>query len=209
MPTPNSPPAVRRLETGAASAAIALALRLGERVRDPALDRVIRRLAERHPRAFEALGRLRSARMLIDPVDQPAAIELLVGSEIRVRIVERDGVQADARVRGPLAALMDLMEGRIDGDALFFRRELRVEGDTELVVAVRNAFDGDDMDLAVDIASLLGPMEYAVDPARRGLVRLFGALDSARAAFLEPVTSRLDSLERRLDRREKRDLRQE
>jgi len=206
VPTPNPLPAVRRLETTVAAAALTFAPRLGERICGPALDRVTRRLAERHPRAFGALGRLRDARMLIDPVDQPAVIELRVGPEIRVRFVGREETNADARVRGPLAALMDLMEGRIDGDALFFRRELRIDGDTELVVAVRNAFDGEDMDLARDIASLLGPLERVVDPARLGLSRLFGILEGARAALLEPVTSRLDTLERRINRQERRDV---
>jgi len=206
VPISNPPSAVRRLETTVAAVAISLAPRLGPRICGPALDRVVRRLAERHPRAFETLGRLRDARVLIDPVDQPAAIELLVGSEIRARIVEREGAEADARVRGPLASLMDLMEGRIDGDALFFRRELKIDGDTELVVAVRNAFDGDDMDLARDLASLLGPLERAVDPTRRGLSRLVDVFEDARAALLEPVTSRLDTLERRINRQERRDV---
>jgi len=206
VPISNPPSAVRRLETTLAAVAISFAPRLGPRICGPALDRVVRRLAERHPRAFETLGRLRDARVLIDPVDQPAAIELLVGSEIRARIVEREGAEADARIRGPLASLMDLMEGRIDGDALFFRRELKIDGDTELVVAVRNAFDGDDMDLARDLASLLGPLEHAVDPTRRGLSRLAGFFEDARAALLEPVTSRLDTLERRINRQERRDV---
>lgn len=207
MSTPSALPVARRVELSLAAAAILSATRLGDRVCAPALDRVIARLAQRHPRAFETVGRLRDARVVIDPTDQVGVIVLTVGSPISVRIVDRAAASdADARIRGPLAALMDLMEGRIDGDALFFRRELRIEGDTELVVAVRNAFDGDDMDLAADIASVFGPLEHLVDPARRGLARLLGAAESARDVLLEPVTTRLDLLERRLARQERRDV---
>ncbi len=34
-----------------------------------------------------------------------------------------------------------MIDGSLDGDALFFSRALRVTGDTEAVVALRNALD--------------------------------------------------------------------
>lgn len=206
MPPPSETRAVRLIETAAAAAAIAVAHRLGVGVTGPLLDRILHRLSQRHPRAFETLGRLPAATVLIDPQDQPAAVALTVGPELQVRIVARDACPADARIRGPLQALMDLMEGRIDGDALFFRRELKIEGDTELVVTLRNAFDGEDMDLAADIASAFGPLERAVDPVRRGVGRLAGLAARAQAYMLSPVNSRIDGLERRLARLDRREL---
>jgi O2-independent ubiquinone biosynthesis accessory factor UbiT len=198
--------AVRSIEAMGAAAAIAVAQRLGEDVTGPLLDRVLRRMAERHPRAFATLGELPEAVVLIDPLDQPAAIALTVGPSVSVRIVEREGAEAQARIRGPLAALMDLMEGRIDGDALFFRRELKIDGDTELVVAVRNAFDGEDMDLAADLAAAFGPFDRLVDPARAGVERMARLAERLRGAFLTPVNARLDALERRVARLDRRDL---
>lgn len=191
--------AVRLIETAGAAAAIAVARRLGESVVAPLLDRAVRQLALRHPRAFEALERLPAATVLIEPQDHDAAIALTVGSPVSVRIVTPD-TPRDARIRGPLPALLDLMEGRIDGDALFFRRELKIDGDTELVVAVRNAFDGEDMDLATDLASAFGPLERAVEPVRAGIGRVARLADDLRAALLAPVNARLDGIERRIDR---------
>jgi len=69
--------------------------------------------------------------------------------------------------------LIDLLEGRLDGDALFFSRELTVEGDTEAVLLLRNAVDSDEVDLFEDLLSVLGPLagplRFAAD-ARKAVV---------------------------------------
>lgn len=206
MPPTSEARAVRSLEAMGAAAAITLARRLGHGVTAPLLDRVLSRMASRHPRAFETLGGLPAAVVLIDPQDQTAAIALTVGPELSVRIVEREGAEAQARIRGPLSALMDLMEGRIDGDALFFRRELKIDGDTELVVAIRNAFDGEDMDLAADVAAAFGPLERLVGPARDGVGRIADAAERLRSLILTPANTRIDALERRIARLDRREV---
>jgi len=180
-----------------AGVALRAAARVGDSVTAPALDRVLRTLAQRHRRAFEAMAEMRQACVLIDPVDQPVAFLLSVGPQPRLRVAKRD-VEADAAIRGPLINLMDLLEGRIDGDALFFRRTLSIEGDTALVVALRNALDGEDIDFVADLAGIAGPFRHAVPLLRREAARLTGALESARALLLAPVMGRLDALERRM-----------
>lgn len=196
---------IRAVEIAAAAAAIGVAARLGPRITPVLLERVLTLFARRHPRAFAAMAELPRAVVLLDPADQPAALALEVGPRVRLALVGRDAigrdaVTPDAAVRGPLAALMDLLQGRIDGDALFFRRELRIEGDTALVVALRNALDGEDIDLAADVAAALGPAGFAVPLLRRGVVRAVGALEQARSILLEPVARRLDRVERRVAR---------
>ncbi len=44
-----------------------------------------------------------------------------------------------------------MMHGTLDGDALFFSRDLAVEGDTSSVLALRNAIDDAELDLAEEI----------------------------------------------------------
>lgn len=188
---------VRRMEAMLAGIALHAAARLGDGVTAPVLDRVLRTLAHRHRRAFEAMAEMREAAVLIDPIDQPVAFRLGVGPQPRLRVAGKDA-QADAAIRGPLISLMDLLEGRIDGDALFFRRTLSIEGDTALVVALRNALDGEDIDLVADLAGIAGPFRHAVPRLRREALRLTGALESARALLLAPVLGRLDALERRI-----------
>lgn len=55
-----------------------------------------------------------------------------------------------ATIRGPVEPLLDLMEGRADGDALFFSRRLKIEGSMDAVVSLRNALDAAPVSLPFD-----------------------------------------------------------
>jgi predicted lipid carrier protein YhbT len=59
-----------------------------------------------------------------------------------------------------------MMHGAEDGDALFFSRDLTVEGDTAAVLALRNAMDDAELDLTEELAALAGPL---ASPLRRML----------------------------------------
>ncbi|WP_448203818.1 ubiquinone anaerobic biosynthesis accessory factor UbiT [Azospirillum sp. sgz302134] len=187
----------RAVEVGLTRAGLGLARRLGDGLGGLLSDRLLRILAGRHPRAFAALAELPDARLLIDPVDAPAALLLRVGPQLALRVSER-GVPADATVRGPCGRLLDLLEGRIDGDALFFRRELTIEGDTALILALRNTLDGEEMDLFADVATAAGPLRLALPLARRNAGRLLGLLDTAHRLAPPPVRWGLSALGRRV-----------
>jgi len=62
------------------------------------------------------------------------------------------------RISGPLSAFLGMMHGAYDGDALFFSRDLTVEGDTEAALALRNAIDDAELDLAAELQTLAGPL---------------------------------------------------
>ncbi len=189
----------RTIETVVARLGLTLAQPLGGRLIQPVLDLMISTLARRHPDAFERMAELGEADLLVDPSDLPAAFLLHVGQKPSLRVVERSTV-ATARVRGAFAALLDLFEGRIDGDALFFSRDLTIEGDTELVVGMRNALDGEDFDIAEDFGSLFGPLARL--PLRRPLTSLAGVLGNLHEVLLAPALRRLEQVERRLGRLE-------
>ena len=58
----------------------------------------------------------------------------------------------------PLAALLGMVHGAYDGDALFFSRDLVIEGDTAAVLALRNAMDNAELDLAAEAEAISGPL---------------------------------------------------
>lgn len=120
---------------------------------------VLRSLVARHPRIFERLGAHAEKRFGIKPTDLPFAFVLeprpQAPSIVAVRSLPRD---IPVRIAGPLVGLLGLIDGSYDGDALFFSRDLTVEGDVEAVVALRNAIDSEDVDLVADAAALLGPL---------------------------------------------------
>lgn len=66
------------------------------------------------------------------------------------------GLKYDASISGSFFNLLRMVDGKRDGDALFFTRDLKIEGNTEAVVYLRNALDDIDGNIAVEIASLYG-----------------------------------------------------
>ena len=140
----------------------------------PFLSKIFTVLIHRHPGLFERLSDLTDPTFLIDPVDLPLAFVLDATPEHPSLTAGRKANKDVAAViRGPLLTLIDLMEGRLDGDALFFSRALKIEGDTEAVLLLRNAVDSDEVDLFEDLLSVLGPLagplRFAAD-ARKAVV---------------------------------------
>jgi predicted lipid carrier protein YhbT len=164
-------------------------------------------MLRRHRSVFERLEDVECPVYLIDPVDLPVSLLLDAGLPAPRLTVLRGGdpvpMAPVAAIRGPLPALIELLEGRTDGDALFFSRTLTVEGDMAAVVALRNAVDGADVSLVDDLLRPLGPFGA---PARR-LVEAATALyrradedlEVLRAAVLAPVQSRFESQDARID----------
>ncbi|MGR3761795.1 ubiquinone anaerobic biosynthesis accessory factor UbiT [Roseobacteraceae bacterium NS-SX3] len=128
------------------------------------LNAYARAVSRRHPGLFRRLGPHAHARFVLDPTDLPLVICLEPnGGAPRVRLLRGSG-EGDARIAGPLAALLGLVHGAYDGDALFFSRDLVIEGDTAAALALRNAIDDAELDLGQEAARLSGP--FAV-PVRR------------------------------------------
>lgn len=172
----------------------------------PALSAAMAAMKRRHPDIFERLADLGEPRYLIDPVDLPFVFLLRPDREAPTLTAASgaEGFEATATIRGPLLVLIDLLEGRLDGDALFFSRDLVVEGDTEAVVALRNAVDGADIDLLSDVLSLLGPFAGPARVAAGGAIALFSRaaqdLETLRTAIIAPVVRRMDAGMRELDK---------
>ncbi|MCW9043007.1 MAG: SCP2 sterol-binding domain-containing protein [Pseudopelagicola sp.] len=117
------------------------------------LSRLARRVAARHPDLFERMGEYGGARFALDMTDQPFVLLLDLGhGDPSIKAMRRARVGAvDATIRGPVSGFLGMMHGTLDGDALFFSRDLAVEGDTSSVLALRNAIDDAELDLAEEI----------------------------------------------------------
>ena len=108
--------------------------------------------------------------MTIDPTDLPIVFRLVPDPKRPRLEVERDGEakSSDARIAGPLAALIGLVHGAYDGDALFFSRDLVIEGDTAAVLALRNAIDNEEIDLVARSGRLVRSSCTAPSPGPSG-----------------------------------------
>ncbi len=126
----------------------------------PLLSFAMRAVLRRHPGLLDRLSNVDNPVYLIDATDLPFVFVLRPAPLLPTLTAHPDdqGLKATAAIRGPLMTLISLLEGRIDGDAMFFQRDLVIEGDTEAVVALRNAVDGAEIDVAEDVLAFLGPL---------------------------------------------------
>lgn len=153
---------------------------------------VFRGLGRTHPRLLGNLARLEPAVVDIAPVDLPYRFELTVGREpVTLAITDRRKSDADAEVAASVATLVDLLEGRIDSDTLFFRRDLTISGNTSVIVGLRNVLDREELSLADELAALFGPLGPPARTVARLLDRVLDRLGARAAAMhrtLHPST---------------------
>ena len=131
----------------------------------PVFRRVVEHVATSHPELFGRLGPHAGKRFLIDPVNLPFVLVLQPDSE-QPRLVARRRHPVplhDAAIAGSFGVLFAMIDGRLDGDALFFSRDLMITGDTEAVVALRNALDDLDENVVDNLVAAFGPLSA---PAR-------------------------------------------
>jgi len=182
----------------------------------PLLILSARLIERRHPDVIERLSAYGETRFIIDPTDLSFRLLLSVGSTgLRLTAIaemtdgDKEESEPAAQIQGPLLSLIRLLEGKEDGDALFFSRELTVIGDMEAVVALRNAVDGAEIDLVEDVLKSLGPFAGLARRVAGGVWQLGrranADLEAVGSAIREPLLRRIDAqnavirnLERRL-----------
>ncbi len=136
----------------------------------PLLDLAIAAVTRRHPEFTARLRGLGQPRYLIDPIDLPWVFAMSpTSAPPRLVAIPRKGQAppAAAAIRAKFLTLIDLLEGRLDGDALFFSRELVIEGDVEAVIALRNAIEDSEIGLIEDLLAPLPMAPLVGDVARR------------------------------------------
>lgn len=115
-------------------------------------------IADKHPGLFARLGDDVYKSFLINPTNMPFVLLLEPDPEyVSLEAYRReDGLDYDAKISGSFLNLLKMIDGDLDGDALFFSRDLKIEGDTEAVVRLRNALDDIDGSVASDLAEKFG-----------------------------------------------------
>lgn len=125
----------------------------------PVLSTLMSRIVKQHPRIFERLGPYAGKRFGLAPSDLPFAFVLdTKPAAPKVTAVRSLPRSIDAKISGPLLALIGMASGEYDGDALFFSRTIVIEGDVEATLALRNAIDDAGIDIVKEGTALLGPL---------------------------------------------------
>jgi predicted lipid carrier protein YhbT len=136
----------------------------------PLLAHIAAKVARRHPEVFARLGAHQSSCFVIAPRGLPFVLYLRPDPHKPVlRALPRHARPvSDARIAASLFRLLRMIDGEEDGDAMFFARDLVINGDTEAVVSLRNAIDDIDGSLAATVAGVFGlPGRAALTLLRR------------------------------------------
>lgn len=124
------------------------------------------------------LGEYVGRSFAIDPVDCPFVFLIRPEADQTHLSILREAVSCDARISAPLVVLIGMVDGTYDGDALFFSRDLWIEGDTEAVLALRNAIENADLDPSTVLGlpkSLQRPVNTAARRVLGGVRRMLDA----------------------------------
>jgi len=126
----------------------------------PILSLIGKQVARNQPDIFLRLGEHAQKTFIIDPTDLPFVLVLKPRPEAPALAACRraETPASHARIAGTFLDLFRLVDGSLDGDALFFSRDLKVTGDTEAVVALRNALDDIDGGLVQAVTGSFGPL---------------------------------------------------
>jgi len=192
----------------------------------PVLARItpvlMRRIGRVQPRLLANLTAAPPQAILIEPTDVPHRFILRYGgAPPALDVVRGEPGPVSASVKGPLVALVAMLQGELDGDALFFSRTIAVTGDSNAVVTLRNLVDRDGLDVLLAATSLFGPFDRPARAAVRVVERQLGAVrnrvaavhtalhaarhdDRPEAAAIERVQAHIRTLEARLGRLEVR-----
>lgn len=171
----------------------------------PVLNAGMATMARRHPGIFERISAYGHPVYLIDPIDLPYVFVLHAEPQHPTLVAKPSDYcgDVDAAIRGPLACLLEMLAGQSDGDALFFSRDLVIEGDTGAVVALRNAVDDAEIGLKEDLLSLFGPFSRPLSSLVGLAERVAGLaardLETLRRAIISPSMRRHDKQDARLD----------
>ncbi len=136
----------------------------------PILKGIVHKIARQNPDMFNRLGPYRHSIFIIDPINFPFALVLRPDpDDLLLEASNRNALpEYEAHIAGTFLNLLQLVDADLDGDALFFSRDLEITGNTEAVVCLRNALDDVDGSIAQSVAEMFGPPgKFALSTLRK------------------------------------------
>lgn len=135
------------------------------------LTRVIKKITHKRPLIFARLQGHHHKLFVISITNLALHLVLKPNpSSPRLRAYRNtDKIIHDARIAGTFLTLLGMVDGKYDGDALFFTRDLQVSGDTEAIVCLRNALDDMEGSVAEDTAECFGALGFHLLNIIRGI----------------------------------------
>ncbi len=107
-----------------------------------------------HPNVIQRMSEFTPAIIILNPIDLPFSFLVeFTKYNLSILIVDDDKYLGHdiTKISASLTFFLNMLEGERDGDALFFSRQLTVEGDTTIIVALRNILESENININYDI----------------------------------------------------------
>lgn len=137
------------------------------------LRKIIHRLRHNHPAIISRLEPVVGISFLVVLEDLPFNIQLCIEDDDIKAFCVREKIASDVRICGKFMKFVQMLEGEEDGDALFFSRDLVVEGNTEALLTLRNALDSEDISISKEILEQVGIFKIPADIAMSGATSIY------------------------------------
>lgn len=157
------------------------------------LSKAIRHIHSRHARVFSRMQAIETPIFHIVPTDLPFTFVLDANATRPTLVAVKDkspSRPSTATISGSFSSLTALLQGDIDGDALFFSRTLTISGDTEAVLALRNAVDSSEIDLMQELKLASGPLAELCDHASKLFARFWRRAESDFSVVAQSLTAK-------------------
>jgi predicted lipid carrier protein YhbT len=110
-------------------------------------------MLKKHPKIFDKISKDNYS-FIIYPYDLPFKFYMEPTNNPKlIAIHKKEDIISSATIKGSLVNLLKMLEGKLDGDAAFFSKEIIIEGSTQASVALRNAIDSEDVNIINDLTS--------------------------------------------------------
>lgn len=163
------------------------------------IGRICDKMVNNHPSIFERLSEIEEKCFLICPTDLPHNISLTIGNmNIDARIDDGLQINNDVIIKGSLLSLLAMLDGKEDGDALFFKRRIIIEGDTEALLTLRNAMDSEDINLKEELLDNFGilksPLNSLLQKSDKYYQNIADDFDKINDAITRPLNLKFNIL---------------
>ncbi len=159
------------------------------------INKLTKLFLQQHPKVITKMAEFSPARLVLVPADMPFCFFVeFTKDSLQINIIDSNAYSGSnlTIVTASLEVFIKMLEGDLDGDALFFSRQLMVEGDTTIVVALRNILEAESVNIKKDVNETLGvfaaPFNFFINLA----CVIYNDIDDNLSSVKSSIVSKLD-----------------
>lgn len=167
--------------------------------RGPILQNAINRLTklfiQKHPKVITKMAEYTPARLVLIPSDMPFCFFVeFTKDNMQINIIDQNAFDGKnlTCITASLELFIKMLEGNLDGDALFFSRQLTVAGDTTIIVALRNILEAENVNIKTDIDETFGVFSGAFHLVNNLLCAIYKGIDTNFDIVKSSIVDKLD-----------------